>query len=1068
MSRTYEADVATFINKLSDKEFKRILDTPGGDRDHLIFNADLNSIEPAKLMILVKHDAYQLKNKSYEEKVLDLCITDDEECRKTKEDELKQFSVIKRDGRSEPLDREKIFERNRKIWRHPPVLSHITENDLKDFTNSIVKGIYNGISTSELDEQAAIIAAHMTVKHPDYGTLSSRIAISNHEKNLRNYSFMGVVERLYRHKDKRGAPYPLVSKELYKFVGKNKSWIESAIDYSRDYMFDFFGFKTLERAYLLKIQKTAVERPQDMIMRVAIGIWLDDTNICEIKSDSVMAKRILDTYHGMSQGYFIHASPTLFNSGTNHNQFLSCFLFQVSDSLEGIMNPQTDSAQISKYAGGNGCDFSIVRSKGAYIKGTNGESGGPIPFILNYDATMRAWDQGGRRKGALAAYMGAEHPQFVDHCELRTVLGDPSMKSKTIFIGTWCADLLWYRWMNDAMWSFFDPEETRTTFADGGATYGANRYLAHMFGNQYESRYAELESAGRARSSMKAHDLLIRVAAAQFSSGMPYMCWKDSFNRCNMQKNIGYIPSSNLCTEIAEPYTPDEYACCTLASIGLPPYVVDVHTDDELKSFDDDHKLRDLNHDFPKNPRFDFANLAKYVRVATRNLDNIIDKNKYPVYQTKLFNLRHRTLGIGAQGIADVFHKMKLGWGEPFSRELNLMIFETIYYAALVESCEIARELYLKYAAIARAEGKVKVIVDYQARPIVHKTTVTRFSGHEYAEQYERPKFEIEHIVEPIYKEYVLAGQPNPENLPILPKTAGAYCTFEGSPLSEGKFHFDLKNEESDFMNEKNAKFVASMNPEKRAELEQSLGQDLMAFLHRKKINPSDKLGWDWESLRAKIKTFGVRNAQLVALMPTSTTSQILGNNECIEPYTENIYKRTTLAGDFIVVNPYLIHELCDLGLWNESVENSIKINNGSVQFIDTDDLSKKDALNNIKYRYQTAFELSQKILIDMAADRQFFVDQSQSLNLHNNNWEDLRTIVGLHFYGWARGLKTGMYYLRSRQSMTAQKATMSVKEVNELKAKSVELTYDAIQQQKKSAQLTLDGPSEVCLSCSS
>jgi ribonucleotide reductase alpha subunit len=428
--------------------------------------------------------------------------------------------------------------------------------------------------------------------------------------------------------------------------------------------------------------------------------------------------------------------------------------------------------------------------------------------------------------------------------------------------------------------------------------------------------------------------------------------------------------------------------------------------------------------------------------------------------------MRHRTLGIGAQGLADVYHKMKLAWGVPDSRELNLMIFETIYYAALVESCEIARELYQSYATIARKEGKVKVIVDYQSRPIIHKTTVVKYDGNSNA--YQRPKFNIEYIVEPIYKEFVLAGQPNPDNLPILPKTAGAYCSFVGSPLSAGKFHFDLKNEESDYMNEKNAKFVASMNPECKSELEESLGEPLLNFLHRKKITPS-KL-WEWESLREKIKTFGVRNAQLIALMPTSSTSQILGNNECIEPYTENMYKRTTLAGDFIVVNPYLIKELCDLKLWNESVENNIKINNGSVQYLEIpiDDI-RYNKLNDIKFRYRTAYEMSQKILIEDAADRQFFVDQAQSLNLHNNNVFDLRTIIGMHFLGWARGLKTGMYYLRSRQAMTAQKFTISAKEVEQLKKTDNNLlSYESIQQDKKRAQLSLENPEEACLSCSS
>lgn len=1080
MSKSYNVDVNDYVNKLSEKEFKKILDTPGGDRDHVIFNIDLNRLEPNKLIVLVKHEAYELKNARL--------VQDDQPIDASIKPADAGFKVIKRDGRPESLDPEKIYERIRKLWRHAPKLENISEDDLRRFTAAVIKGIYNGISTSELDEQAAIIAAHMTTKHPEYGILASRIAISNHEKNLRNYSFMGVVEKLYRNKDKRGNPYPLVSKDLYKFVGKNKAWIEGAIDYSRDFNFDFFGFKTLERSYLLKIQKTTMERPQDMLMRVSIGIWLEPGVITEVNPDSQIARRILDTYEGMSEGYFTHASPTLFNSGTSHNQFLSCFLFEVNDSLEGIMGPQTNAAQISKYAGGNGCTFSTVRSRGAYIKGTNGESGGPIPFILNLDATMRAWDQGGRRKGACAVYTEASHPQFMEFCELRTTTGDISQKSRSIFLGTWMPDLFWYRWMNNDSWSSFDPDETMT---EEGSSYGSGRYLARMYGDEYEARYLELEKANKSKSTMKAHDMLVRIAAAQTSSGMPYMCYKDSFNRCSNQKNIGVINSSNLCSEIAEVFDEDEYACCTLASMCLPKFVVDVYDEDEAKAFDSsDSKdpVRPLDHKFPKNPRFDFVKLAKYVRIATRNLNTIIDKNKYPVHQTKLFNLRHRTLGIGAQGLADVYHKMKVAWGSPEARELNKMIFETIYYAALVESCEIARETYQSYAAIARKEGKVRVPIDYQSRPVIHKATITKYDGKldlslhtPHVQPYQRNRFSTEWIVEPIYQEFVLSGMPNPDKLPILPKTIGAYSSFVGSPISEGKFHFDMKNDESDYLNAKNARFVETMDKKCKEQLEVMLGEPLLNFLHRKKFTPS-KL-WEWESLREKVKTFGIRNAQLVALMPTSSTSQIMGNNECIEPYTENMYKRTTLAGDFIVVNPYLIKELCDLKLWNESVENNIKVNNGSVQFLEVpEDIfgarrkALEEALSDIKYRYRTAYELSQKILIEDAADRGFCVDQSQSLNLHNAGGNDLRSIIGMHFLGWALGLKTGMYYLRSRQAMTAQKFTISAKDTANAKRLAEaghennqnELTYEEIQKRKTVAQLALTQPSETCLSCSS
>lgn len=1071
----YKVDINSYVNKLTDIEFNALLDTPSGDRDYVIFNIDLNNIEASKLAILVNHSCYSLKNRRLI----------DQNDNKNSSQETK-FKVIKRDGQYQDLDKEKIYDRNRKLWSRPPALNNISENALKEFCEIIVKGVYNGISTSELDEQAAIEAANLVTKHPDYGILASRLAISNHEKNLRNYSFMGVIEKLYRNKDRRGDPYPLVSKELYKFVGKNRNWIESAIDYSRDYNFDFFGFKTLERSYLIKIQRTTMERPQDMAMRVAIGIWLDECGTKEINVNSKFAMRMLNTYHGISLGYFIHASPTLFNAGTNHNQFLSCFLFEVGDSLEGIMNPQTNAAKISKYAGGNGCHFSTVRSKSADIKGTNGESGGPIPFILNYDATMRAWDQGGRRKGALAVYMSPEHPQFGEFVELRTTTGDLANKSRTIFIGTWIPDLFWYRWLLNEDWSCFDPNETMTGDPDteSGRRYGSGRYLARMYGDEYEARYHELELAGKAKSKYNVHKMLVSIVAAQVGSGMPYMCYKDEVNRCSNQKNVAVVHSSNLCSEIVEPSDDDEYACCTLASICLPKYVIDTYNEEELKYIDSHDTIRVLDHEHPKNPKFNFMELAKYVRIAVRNLDHIIDVNKYPVYQTKLSNLRHRPLGVGVQGLADVFHKMKIAWGSNESHTINKMIFETIYYAAITESCEIAQDLYKSYVATAKKEGKVKVAVDFQSRPIIHKESVTKYDGilatsngdelHNNA--YQRPKFTVEWIVEPIYQEYVLANAPNPQNLPILPKTAGAYSTFVGSPASMGKFQFDMRNDEVEYLNERNEKFIKNLTQEQLAHINKSFSlEELSSILNREKVTLSGL--WEWESLREKVKTFGIRNAQLIALMPTSTTSQIMGNNECIEPYTENMYKRTTLAGEFIVVNPHLIKELCDLGIWCHDMETNIKVNDGSVQQLDvpahiTDDLKRQEIaekLNDIKYRYRTAYEIPQRVLINLAADRQAFVDQSQSLNLHMRKNMNLHSVIGMHFYAWARGLKTGMYYLRSHPAMKAQRFTISVGDEKTSLASKTEISrHEAIEKNRKAAQLALDAPSEVCLSCSS
>lgn len=1042
------SNVNNYVNRLSDKEFKSILDSPNGDRDYLINKVDLNLLDPSKLIILTQHPSYiTVRNGNIMTKTPSVGSDKlpDEKSVSNK------FQVVKRDGRTQYLEYEKVYERMKKLWESSTshhALSSITEADLRRFCDIVIKCIYNKISTSELDEQAANIAANLITTHYEYGYLASRIIISNHGRNLRRYSFTGIIDMLYNNKDANGRPFPLVSVELYKFVGINRSWIEAAIDYKRDFNYDFFGFKTLERSYLIKSKRVVWERPQDMLMRVSIGIWVNSSNIIEVSPTSTLAKNILNTYHGMSQGYFTHASPTLFNSGTPNHQFLSCFLFEVGDSLDSIMSTLYNACQISKYAGGNGGHIHTIRSTGAEIKGTNGESSGPIKFTHIYGKGMEAFDQGGRRKGALAFYMSPEHPEFIDFVELRTTHGDPATKSRILFIGTWIPDLFWYRWLKDDKWSMFDPNETMTGGPDteDGKKYGANRYLAKMYGEQYEARYKELEDTGRTKKTMKVHEMLIKIATAQMGSGMPYMCYKDEANRCSNQRNVGIIHSSNLCTEIFEYSDEDEYACCTLASICLTKYVFDTYTAEELKLREAGEQVRELNHKYPTNPKFDFAALAKHVRIATRNLDHIIDINSYPVVQTKLSNLRHRPLGNGVQGLADVFHKMKIAWGSEESITLNDLIFETIYYAALTESCEIAHELYKQYKSSIKKEGKVRVPVDYNIVPVIKRTFVSKFDAN--GREYKRQKYITENVVEPVYNDYT--------SITDLPTTAGAYTTFVGSPLHEGKFQFDLRNEEAEYINARNQVFFDSMSEDDIKRLCGSFGsmETLKSIMYRKTTKLSGM--WDWESLRIKIKTFGVRNSQLVALMPTSSTSQIMGNNECIEPFTENIFKRTTLAGDFIVVNPYLIKELTDLCLWNKNTETNIVVNNGSVQYLDGPE-ELKDIIDDIKYRYRTSFEIPQSVLIDLAANRQAFVDQGQSLNLHMRDGTDLHSIIGMHFYAWARGLKTGMYYLRMHPAISAQKFTINITDIQNLSAKKV----------KKERDLSL--PQEnVCLSCSS
>ncbi|CAG8705271.1 12896_t:CDS:2, partial [Racocetra fulgida] len=686
----------------------------------------------------------------------------------------------------------------------------------------VISGVYQGVSTVELDNLAAETAAYMTTKHPDYAILAARIAISNLHKETKK-AFSTVIDDLYNYVNpKTSKRASMISETTYNIVMKNSEKLNSAIIYDRDYNYNYFGFKTLERSYLLRINGRVAERPQHMLMRVAVGIHGEDIDAA------------VETYNLMSEKYFTHASPTLFNAGTPRPQLSSCFLLTMKDdSIEGIYDTLKTCAMISKTAGGIGLNIHNIRSSGSYIAGTNGYSNGIIPMLRVYNNTARYVDQGGnKRPGAFAIYLETWHPDIFDFLDLKKNTGKEESRARDLFYALWISDLFMKRVESDDIWSFFDPAE-----APG---------LMDVWGDEFEKLYEDYERRGLARKVIKAQKLWAAILESQVETGTPYMLYKDSCNRKSNQQNLGTIKCSNLCTEIVEYSSPDEVAVCNLASVALPMFVKNKDT-------------------------YDFEHLHEVTKVITRNLNKIIDINYYPVEEARRSNFRHRPIGIGVQ---DTFLSMRIPFDSPRARELNKQIFETMYHGALEASCELA----CKY---------------------------------------------------------------------------GSYETYQGSPVSQGILQYDMWN-----------------------------------------VIPTDL--WDWDSLKQKIAQYGVRNSLLLAPMPTASTSQILGFNECFEPYTSNIYTRRVLAGEFQVVNPWLLKDLVDLGLWSDQMKNKIISDNGSVQKV-------PGIPEELKAMYKTTWELSQKVIIDMAADRGAFIDQSQSL-------------------------KTGMYYLRTKSAADAIK--LSLKEV--------------------------------------
>jgi ribonucleoside-diphosphate reductase alpha chain len=751
--------------------------------------------------------------------------------------------VVKRDGRKEPVMFDKITARVRKLCYGLNPLVDPTRVAMR-----VIEGLYDGVTTSELDNLAAEIAATMTTTHPDYALLAARISVSNLHKNTKK-SFSETMKDLYEYVNPRtGKKAPLLSDEVYKIIQKNAEQLDSSIIYNRDFGYDYFGFKTLERSYLLKLNGQIVERPQHMLMRVSRGIHLEDIDAA------------METYELMSKKFFTHATPTLFNSGTPKPQMSSCFLLAMKDdSIDGIYDTLKQTAKISQSAGGIGLSIHNIRATGSYISGTNGTSNGIVPMLRVFNDTARYVDQGGgKRKGSFAIYVEPWHADIFDFLELKKNHGKEEMRARDLFYAMWIPDLFMKRVEENGEWTLMCPNECPGLF--------------DTHGEEFEKKYLGYEKAKKGRRTIKARELWEKILESQIETGTPYMLYKDAANRKSNQKNLGTIRSSNLCTEIMEYTSPDEVAVCNLASIALPMFI--------------------------KDGAFDHQKLYDVTIRVTKNLNRVIDRNYYPVKEAENSNFRHRPVGLGVQGLADTFIKLRMPFTSDAAKKLNQEIFETLYFAAVTASVEEA-------------------------------------------------------------------------------KNDGAYESFKGSPMSKGEFQHNMWGVKDEELSGR----------------------------------------WDWASLRKDVKKHGLRNSLLVAPMPTASTSQILGNNECFEPYTSNIYTRRVLSGEFIVVNKHLLEDLVEQGLWNEDMKQELMRANGSIQNIE-------GIPEDIKELYKTVWELSMKDIIDMARHRGYFIDQSQSLNLFMEG-ATMAKLTSMHFYAWKSGLKTGMYYLRTKAAVDAIKFTL-------------------------------------------
>jgi ribonucleoside-diphosphate reductase alpha subunit len=783
--------------------------------------------------------------------------------------------VVKRDNRKEAVKFDKITARIIKMcYGLDPLVSP------EAVAMKVIEGIYDGVTTSDLDNLAAEVAAAKTIDHPDYALLASRIAVSNLHKETKK-TFSETMEDLYRYIDpKTNEPAALLADDVYQIIMENKDILDSSIIYDRDFRYDYFGFKTLSRSYLLKLKGEIAERPQQMLMRVSVGIHKNDISSA------------IKTYNLMSEGWFTHATPTLFNAGTPKPQMSSCFLLTAKeDSISGIYDTLKSCAQISQSAGGIGLSIHDIRATGSYIKGTNGTSNGIVPMLRVFNDTARYVDQGGgKRKGSFAIYLEPWHADVFDFLDLKKNHGKEEQRARDLFYALWIPDLFMKRVKENGEWTLMCPKECPG--------------LSDTYGAEFEALYTKYEAEGKGRKTIKAQDLWFKVLESQIETGTPYMLYKDAANGKSNQQNLGTIKSSNLCTEIMEYTAPDEVAVCNLASVALPKFVTE-------------------------DGQFDHEKLFDVTYTATINLNKIIDENFYPVEEAKNSNLRHRPIGIGVQGLADAFILMRFPFESDEARTLNKEIFETLYYASMTASKDLA-------------------------------------------------------------------------------KVDGPYETYAGSPVSKGVFQFDMWG-----------------------------------------VTPSSR--WEWDVLKAEVKEHGVRNSLLLAPMPTASTAQILGNNECFEPYTSNVYTRRVLSGEFIVVNKHLLKDLVKEGLWTKEMRQTLMSTNGSIQNINNIPQELKDL-------YKTAWEISQKAIIDLSADRGAFICQSQSLNIFMEN-ANFGKLTSMHFYGWEKGLKTGMYYLRTKAATDAIKFTVDKSMVN--------MDADTEEDSKEAIACSIDNPDD-CEMCGS
>jgi ribonucleoside-diphosphate reductase alpha subunit len=900
-------------------------------------------------------------------------------------DDEEVMYVITRTGKKEPLDTNQITRRLQILINRPPKIQHVNAYELMLI---ICKNLRSGVKTSKIDEYAANASASLGISNPNYLKVAARIAIDNHQKNTIR-SFIDKMRALYLNKDENGRINSLISADFMKYVEENQDFIETTIDYNRDYAIDFFGFQTFLRSYSMRINDEPIERPQDMFMRTAIDLHMktkssnaDDS----INGLTAELANIKETYDMLSNKLYTHASPTYYNAGSTKRQYASCFLLGTEDSREGIMRTADHISEISKGSGGIGVHINCWRGEGARIRGTNGRSSGVVPWLKIYNEVMRGFNQGGRRPGSAAFYMMPHHPDIMKFIEINRNGGSEETRARDIFTALWIPDIFMERVLKGEKWSLFDPDICGD--------------LSDYTGDDYRSAYLALEAAGKYCKQLPARDIWKAAMDTNIDAGRLYICFADNANRAFMQKNLGVLKSSNLCSEIFLYSDSKEYAVCILSSIALPSFVFDAHegrcpsdpakstttegrcpsdpakstateglhsigSATEVQRHSDLATKRELNHEFPVNPYFDYKLLIKVVSTIVKNLNLVIDKTYHPLNETRLGNDRHRPIGIGVQGLDDCYAKMRYPFDSPEALALNKKIFETIYYAAVSASSKLSRDIYMN----ARTACKNNGFVELQTYlPGKSEQSTVRY-----------------------------------DNADQIPSTVGAYPSFTwtrrnkdaneiAAPISKGVFHWELCG----------------------------IKQEQLSGM------------FDWDSLREHVKKFGVRNSLLVACMPTASTSQLLGNNECIEPYTSNMYKRNTIAGEYIVFKKYLLNDLYRLGLWSNNLKDYLIASGGSIRNI-------SGIPDDLKRLYPTVWEIDQNVLIQQAIDRQPFVDQGQSLNLYVNG-TNLEIWNRLMFKAWRGGLKTGKYYLHTRPAVEPQMFTIDPakqKEMRELLEKN-------------------------------